>query len=681
MATVTTGPRPSTNDTTGPGDESGRGLLARALRTTSGRRWVATIVAGLLLTVGQSAGPVADGLGRDGLADAAGAIRAVMLVAATVVAGAAIALRAVRDLSIRRIGIEALVTIAAAGAIVVGDLWEAAAVTWLFALGGALEASTVGRTRRALARLLELVPEVARVRRDGAEVEVDPAEVQIGEIVVVRPGDRIPVDGEVVAGAAAVDESTITGESMPVEKSPGSDVNAGTTTSGGRLEIRTTRVAGDTALGRIIRRVEEAQEDKVPAQRAIERFARWYTPAVVALAVATYAATGDVRLALTLLVIGCPGALVISMPISVVAGIGRAARRGILIRGGEHLEKVGKVTAVALDKTGTLTEGRPELVAVEPLVPGVERQDLLRWAAVAEAGSEHPLAVPVLAAAEDAGITLPTSPDGFVAHAGGGVEAVDAGRRVAVGTPELAAALGVAVPTAAVDALEEQRAQGRTTVLVLRDDQVVGLLALADRIRDDAAPAVAALHAMGIEQVVMLTGDAAPVAHAVADAVGIDTVHAAMTPEGKLQAVRDLQAAGHVVAMVGDGVNDAPALATADVGIAMGTAGTPVAIETADVALTTDRLPRLAEALSLSRRTVRVMRQNVAISLVTVALLLAGVLAREVQMAGGMLVHQGSVLLVILNAIRLLRGRTADEVATDPRGARAPRPAVEPEAG
>lgn len=681
MTAATTEPRHSTDDTARPGDEPGRGPLVRAMGTTSGRRWVATLVAGLLLVAGQSAGPVADGLGWGWLADAAGTVRTVALLAATAVAGAAIALRAIRDLSIRRIGIEALVTIAATGAIVIGDLWEAAAVTWLFALGGALEASTVGRTRRALARLLELVPEVARVRRDGVEVEVSPAEVRVGEVVVVRPGDRIPVDGQVVAGAAAVDESTITGESMPVEKASSSEVNAGTTTSGGRLEVRTTRVAGDTALGRIIRRVEEAQEDKVPAQRAIERFARWYTPAVVALAVVAYLVSGDVRLALTLLVIGCPGALVISMPISVVSGIGRAARRGILIRGGEHLEKVGKVTAVALDKTGTLTEGRPELVAVEPLVAGVGPQRLLRWAAIAEAGSEHPLATPVLAAADHAGITVPSSPDGFVAHAGGGVEAIDAGRRVAVGTPELATALGVAVPTAAVEALERQREQGRTAVLVLRDEQIVGLLALADRIRDDAEPAVTALHAMGIEQVVMLTGDAAPVAHAVAETVGIDAVHAGVTPEGKLQAVRDLQATGHVVAMVGDGVNDAPALATADVGIAMGTAGTPVAIETADVALTTDRLPRLAEALQLSRRTVRVMRQNVALSLTTVALLLAGVLAEQVHMAGGMLVHQGSVLLVILNAIRLLRGRPGEEVATSASSARADGPAAIPVRG
>jgi Zn2+/Cd2+-exporting ATPase len=637
--------------------------LPRWLATTAARRWTATAVAGALIAAGQAAGPLADLTGAAGLAGAAPTLRTAALVTATLVAGAAIAVRAARDLRIRRIGIEALVTIAATGAIVIGELWEAAAVTWLFALGGALEASTVGRTRAALSRLLELVPETARVRRRGVEVEIAPADVQPGELVIVRPGDRIPVDGEVVAGAAAVDESTITGESMPVEKATGSPVSAGTIASGGRLEVRAERIGGDTALGRIIHRVEEAQEDQVPAQRAIERFARWYTPGVVALAVVAGLVTRDVRLALTLLVIGCPGALVISMPVAVVAGIGRAARRGILIRGGEHLETVGRVTAVALDKTGTLTEGRPELVAADPLVPGVTAEDLLRWAAVAEAGSEHPLAVPLLAAARANGTEIPATPDGFVAHAGGGVEAdTPDGHRVAVGTPRLLGELGLGVPDPAHDLLERHRDIGRTAVLVVRDGEVVGVLALADRVRDDAAAAVAALRAAGVDHVAMLTGDARAVAVAVAAEVGIDHVHAELSPEDKLAVVEQLRSDGYVVAMVGDGVNDAPALAVADVGIAMGTAGTPVAIETADVALTTDRLPRAAEALSISRRTVRVMRQNVTIALVTVAVLLAGVLAREVHMAGGMLVHQGSVLLVILNAMRLLRGDHAEEV-------------------
>jgi Zn2+/Cd2+-exporting ATPase len=633
------------------------------LADATARRWLATALAAGLIALGQGAGPLADLTDAATLGETAPALRAALLVVATLVAGGAIAARAVRDLRIRRIGIEALVTIAAVGAIAIGEHWEAAAVTWLFALGGALEATTVGRTRAALGRLLELVPEVARVRRDGAEVEVAPDEVRVGEVVIVRPGDRIPVDGEVIAGAAAVDESTITGESMPVEKGPGDHVSAGTTAGGGRLEVRAERIAGETALGRIIRRVEDAQEGQPPAQRAIERFARWYTPGVVALAVAAGLVTGDARLALTLLVIGCPGALVISMPIAAVAGIGRAARRGILVRGGEQLEKVGRVSAIAIDKTGTLTEGRPVLAATVPLLPGVSAEAVLRSAAIAEAGSEHPLAIPIVAAAREHHLEVPTTPRGFVAHAGGGVEAVARdGIRVAVGTPRLAAELGVTLTRAAMAELDRQRGAGRTAVLVMRGGVAIGVLALADRPREDAAEAIVALRAAGLRRIVMLTGDAGPVAHAIAGDIGIEEVRAELSPEDKLLAVRELQADGHVVAMLGDGVNDAPALAAADVGIAMGATGTPVAIETADVALTSDRLPRVAEALTLSRRTIRVMRQNVAIALLTVGVLLAGVLAREVHMAGGMLVHQGSVLLVVLNAMRLLRGAAAAEV-------------------
>jgi Zn2+/Cd2+-exporting ATPase len=646
-------------------ERSGPTLLGRVhLDTVVGRRWAATAAAGSLIAVGQAAAPLAAALDTHALAAAAPMLRAAALVAATVLAGAAIAWRAVRDLRIRRIGIEALVTIAAVGALVIGEVWEAAAVTWLFALGGALETSTVGRTRAALQQLLALVPEVARVRRAGGEVEVAPTEVRLGEVVIVRPGDRIAVDGEVVAGAAAVDESTITGESMPVEKERGDPVSAGTTASGGMLEVRAERIAGETALGHIIARVEEAQEGQAPAQRAIERFARWYTPGVVVLALGGYLLTGDVRLALTLLVIGCPGALVISMPIAVVAGIGRAARRGILIRGGEHLETVARVTALAVDKTGTLTEGLPQLVATVPLAESVTPHDVLRWAATAEAGSEHPLADPILAAARAADLDVAATPRGFVAHAGGGVEAIDDdAARVAVGTPRLARALGIALPDVAAAVLADQRAAGHTAVLVLRGAQVVGILALADRVRADASTAIGALRDVGMRRILMLTGDASPVAQAVASEVGIEEVRAELSPESKLQAVRELQDDGHVVAMLGDGVNDAPALATADVGIAMGTTGSPVAIETADVALTSDRLPRAAEALALSRRTVRVMRQNVTLALLTVGVLLAGVLAREVHMAGGMLVHQGSVLLVILNAMRLLRGSPAEEVS------------------
>ncbi len=623
-----------------------------ALRRLTERRWAAVAASGALIAAAFASRPFARGA------------FAPLLLAATAVAGWRIARQAVSDLRLRRVGIELLVTVAVVGAVVIGELWEAAAVTFLFRLGHTLEVAAVGRTRRALARLFELVPETATVRRRGVEVEVDPSEVAVGETVVVRPGGKVPVDGEVVGGRAAVDEATITGESMPVEKSAGSTVYAGTTTAGGMIEVRATGVGPGTALGRIIRRVEEAQESKARSQRFMERFAAWYTPAVILLAAGAYALTRDVELSLTLLVIGCPGALVISIPVAVVAGIGQSARYGILVKGGEHLEQVGRVTAVAFDKTGTLTAGRPRLTDVVASAEGTTARQVLTWAAVAEAGSEHPFARPILEGAAAEGIEVASGgevdPDAFVAHVAAGVETVHEGRRVAVGTPTLAVELGVEVPASATATLEDIRSRGRTAVLVMRDDEVVGVVGVADEVRPDAAEAVARLRAEGVERVVMLTGDAPAVARAVAGAVGIDDVRAGLTPEDKLQAIRDLRAAGHVVAMVGDGVNDAPALATADVGVAMGVAGTAVAVETADVALMSERLTRLADAVRLSRRTVRVVRQNVALALVTVGALLAGVLAGEVFMAGGMLVHQASVLLVVANAARLLRGRPDD---------------------
>src|SRR5690606_23212209 len=329
-----------------------------------------------------------------------------LMLAATAVAAPEIVVRAFRDLRNKVVGIELLVTIAVTGAVLIGELWEAAAVTFLFALGGALESMTLSRTRNALRELLALAPTTATVLRDGRQVVVDPGEVTTGEVVLVKPGGKVPVDGRVVDGGAAVDESSITGESMPIEKGPGDDVFAGTVVRDGTVTVRTTGAGADTTLARIINRVEEAQEARAPAQRFMERFARWYTPGVVLLAVLAFAVSRDFDPALTLLVIGCPGALVISVRVSVVAGIGRAAKRGVLVKGGEHLERAGKITAVAFDKTGTLTKGRPRLTDVVVLDPALDRRDVLAIAAAAESTSEHPLARPVVAAAEQAGIDV-----------------------------------------------------------------------------------------------------------------------------------------------------------------------------------------------------------------------------------------------------------------------------------
>jgi Cd2+/Zn2+-exporting ATPase len=633
------------------------------------RRQALTVVSGALIVAALVAEHLA---GRPAIAGA-------MMAAAALLAGSDIALRAYQALRGRHVSIELLVTIATAGALVIGEAWEAAAVTFLFMLGAYLEARTLSRTRRALQELLDLAPVTAVVLRDGQQVEVSPGAVLPGESVLIKPGWKVPVDGTVIDGHAAIDESTITGEAMPVEKTAGDRVFAGTVSQGGLLRVQATGVGADTTLARIVRRVEEAQEAQAPTQRFIERFARWYTPTIIALSGVTFLVTRDVELALTLLVIGCPGALVIATPVAVVAGIGRAAQRGILIKGGAFLERAGQISAVALDKTGTVTRGRPQLTDVVALQPAVvpaygmdekedginpggvgargrwtaAQQEVLRWAVIAEAGSEHPLARPILAEATALGET--PHADQFEHVPGRGVRAVYQGHGVAVGTRELMDDLRIAVDPAVREELNRLSTEGKTAMLVALDGAVLGVLAMADVLREGMPEMLARLRQHGVERIVMLTGDDRRTAEAIARAAGISEVAAEQLPDDKLAAIRRLQGEGHVVAMVGDGVNDAPALAAADIGIAMGAAGTDVAIETADIALMTDDLMKIPEAIRLSKATLRVIRQNVGVALLVVAGLLLGVLLGQVQMAGGMFIHELSVLLVIGNGMRLLR--------------------------
>jgi Zn2+/Cd2+-exporting ATPase len=597
--------------------------------------------------------------------------------AAALTAGWDIARRAWNSLRSRYASIELLVTIAFTGALLIGEFWEASAVTFLFILGAYLEARTLSRTRQVLGDLLDLAPAAAVVLRDGRQVTVMPHEVEMGETVLVKPGARLPVDGEVISGYSAVDESAITGEPIPAEKTRGSKAFAGTVNLQGLLQLRATGVGADTTLARIIRRVEEAQEAKAPVQRFIERFARWYTPAIVALSVVVYALSGSLELALTLLVIACPGALVIATPVAIVAGIGRAAKSGILIKGGEYLENAGKISVLAVDKTGTLTRGRPRLTDVIPFSgdegDGGEgwspaQREIVYWAAAAESGSEHPLAQAITRAGEmlEGGEPLPQAGE-VEARPGKGIVAAVNGRQIGVGTPALMAELGLDLPEQAGQALDELRGAGKTGVLLAIDGRVLGALGISDPVRPGAAEMIRQVKKAGVKKVVMLTGDAQRTADAVARQVGVDQVYAGLLPDEKLEVVRRLQAEGQVVAMVGDGINDAPALAAADIGIAMGAAGSGVAIETADLALMADDLLKIPEAIRLSRATSRAIWQNLAIALATVAILLPGVLLGEVHMAGGMLVHQVSVLVVIANGMRLLRlGRPAGERAARP---------------
>ena len=627
--------------------------VRRQWRSPAYRRGAVTLIAGAASLAGVASFLLG---GPAGLTN-------MLWLAAAAVAGGEIALRAFAALRARIISIELLVTIAAVGALFIGEYWESAAVTFLFVLGGYLEARTMARTRSALKDLLALAPSEVTVQRDGGEITVAPHQVMPGETVVVRPGGRIGVDGTILSGRAAIDESAITGEPIPAEKQVDSKVFAGTVSHDGYLQIRAEGVGADTTLARIIQRVEEAQETKAPTQRLIERFASWYTPTIIALAVIAYAMTGNIRLALTLLVIGCPGALVISTPISVIAGIGRAARGGILIKGGEYLEAAGRIHAVAFDKTGTLTEGRPEVMTATPLsgippLPGVDDgaapdERLLHWAALAESGSEHPLGRAIERALPQ-GYTGPSAQH-FETAPGGGISAQWHDRRVEIGRPDWLRERVQDWPGQATSAVEDITARGETLAAVAVDGTVIGLLGFADRVRPEAAAALQALRHAGVKRLVMLTGDHAASARRIAKEVGIDEVHAGLLPEQKLEAIQAIQRESGLTAMVGDGINDAPALAQADIGIAMGVAGTDVAIESADLALMADDLRKIPEAIALARATVNNIRQNVVIAMLTVVGLLVGVFANEVQMAGGMFIHQMSVLVVVVNGMRLLR--------------------------
>lgn len=642
-------------------------------------RWRVPAVAGALIAASFAVAALASTLPR-----AATSVADALMIAAAVVAGAPIVLRAWRALRARAIGIDLLVAIASIGAVIIGEYWEAAAVTTLFAVGSALEAATLNRTRAALAALVDVAPTRAVVLRDGEQVEVPATAVAVGETVLVKHGAKVPVDGEVVGGSGSIDEAAITGESLPVEKAAGDRVYAGTVSHGGFLQIRATGVGADTTLARIIHRVEEAQDAKSKTQRFMDRFSAWYTPAIVVVAVVMGALTGKVELALTLLVVSCPGALVISIPVSIVAGVGRAARDGILIKGGEFLEAAARIDALAVDKTGTLTRGKPVVTDVIVLADHLTERDVLGWAARAEVASQHPLARPVIEAAEAAGMApLPSMalPEVTETIPGKGVMAISQGHTVLVGNRALLCMFWsqrvADERPAALDDAETAAAQlakaGRTPMIVAVDGAVIGVIAVADAVRADTPAFVAAMRSAGVKRIVMLTGDVTAVAEGVAAQAGIDEVRSGLLPEGKLEAVRELRARGHTVAMLGDGVNDAPALATADVGVALGAIGSAVAIETADIALLHDDLMKLPHAMTIARRTVRVMRQNIAIALVTVGLLVAGVLAGGVTMAAGMLAHEASVLVVVVNAMRLLRrvpARAAAPPSTRPTATR-----------
>ena len=555
-----------------------------------------------------------------------------------------------------------LMVVAVVGAVAIGQWLEAATVAFLFALSLALEAWSVGRARRAVAALLALTPPGARLLHpDGREEIVPPEQVPVGGRFRVRPGDRLPLDGKVVDGAGSVDQSPITGESVPVPKAPGDEVFAGTINGEGSLTVESTKPVSDTTLARITRMVGEAQSRRAPSEQWVETFARYYTPAVMALALVVLfvpplllgGAWGEwLYRALVLLVIACPCALVISTPVSIVAALAAAAKNGVLIKGGVYVEAPARLKAVAMDKTGTLTLGKPEVVEVVPM-NGHTAAELLERAAALEAQSSHPLARAVLAHAKAKGVIAPPAED-FRTLPGKGAAGRVRGTEYWLGSHRYLEERGQETPDVH-DRLEALSAAGRAVVVVGNDRHVCGFLALADTVRPEARQAVSDLRAAGVEHVVMLTGDNRGTAEAVARQTGVDEVYAELLPADKVAKVEALVARCGAVAMIGDGVNDAPAMARATVGLAMGAIGTDAAIETADIALMSDDLSKFPWLVRHSGRALGVIRQNIAFSLGVKAMFVVLTLAGYSSMWAAVAADSGATLLVVANALRLLR--------------------------
>ncbi|MFH1553428.1 cadmium-translocating P-type ATPase [Xanthobacter autotrophicus] len=554
-----------------------------------------------------------------------------------------------------------LMVIAVVGAIGIGAWFEAATVSFFFALALALEAWSLGRARRAVAALMELAPASARVRlEDGTERDVPAAEVRVGSHIIIRPGDKVPLDGRVAAGESEINQAPITGESVPVFKSEGDEVFAGTINGEGALDVVTTKAASDTTLAQIIRMVGSAQSRRAPSEQWVEKFARVYTPVVMVLAIAIFLIpplllgggweTWFYR-ALVLLVIACPCALVISTPVTIVAALAGAAKQGVLVKGGVHLETPARLKAIAMDKTGTLTEGRPQVVEVVPIGDRSEG-DLLRLAAALEARSEHPIARAILARAIEAGIAAQPA-EAVQAITGRGMTGRASGRDVWLGSRRYLDERAIGSP-AILERADALSGAGRTIVAVGDAQEVWGLIAVADAVRAEAKDIVTALHRAGVEKVVMLTGDNRATAEAIAKQTGIDEVRAELLPGDKVAAVEDLVRRYGSVAMVGDGVNDAPAMGRANLGIAMGAMGSDAAIETADVALMSDDLSRLPWLVRHSRATLSVIRQNIAFSIAVKLLFTVLTVIGFASLWGAIAADVGASLLVVLNGLRLL---------------------------
>ncbi len=587
---------------------------------------------------------------------------------------------AIDSLKLRRFEIDTLMLVAAAGAALLGEFAEGALLLFLFSLGHALEHYAMGRAKKAIEALAELAPQTAVVRRGSATEEVPVEALVVGDIVVVKPNERLPADGFVIEGTSSVNQAPVTGESVPVDKQPVEDaaaaaaaadsvastsrIFAGTINGSGALAIQVTRLASDTTLAKVVKLVSEAETQKSPTQRFTDRFERIFVPVVLGLVVLLLFAwvvidepfSASFYRAMAVLVAASPCALAIATPSAVLSGVARAARGGVLVKGGGPLENLGALSAIAFDKTGTLTEGRPRVTDVVAAADATE-QELLQTAVAVEALSDHPLAAAIVRDGTERLKGPAAKATDLKSITGRGVEAVVDGQTVHIGRDELfAEAGGEPLPDAVKASADELRSQGRTIMIVRQGARYLGVIGLMDTPRSAAPATTARLRELGITRMIMLSGDATPVAKAVAASVGIEDAWGDLMPEDKVEAIKKLRAAEGKVAMVGDGVNDAPALATATVGIAMGAAGSDVALETADVALMADDLSKLPFAVDLSRRTRRIIRQNVFVSMGVVAVLLPATIL-GLGIGPAVIAHEGSTLIVVFNALRLLAFR------------------------
>ena len=620
----------------------------------AGIEWRWRLMVGCAVAIGAGLGLQAAGRALDA---------AVCFTIAAVVGGSYPARRAAVAVRSRTLDINTLMVVAVSGALLLGQWFEAASVVFLFAVAQWLEVRTLERARQAIRSLIDLAPREAVVKRAGVEHRVPVDDVRVGDEILIRPGDKMPLDGVVVSGQSEVNEAPLTGESVPVDRLPGDEVFAGTINGHGALDVRVTRLVRDTRVARIIHLVEAAQASRAPVQSFVDRFARIYTPAVLVVALAVglipplfWAAepAAWIYRALVLLVIACPCALVISTPVSIVSALSAAARNGVLIKGGAHLERLAAVRVVAFDKTGTLTTGEFRVAEVLPIGP-VPARDLLGYAAAVESRAEHPVAAAVMAHARAVEVAVP-SVTRFVSLPGMGAEGEVGGAQVVIGNDRLFETRGIAVPLDA-PGLSTARADGKLVVLVAVNRVCLGAISLEDRPRPTAREAIGLLREQNVRWVVMLTGDHTATAARVAAELGLDEHHAELLPEQKHALIASLRSRFGPVLMVGDGINDAPALAAADVGIAMGAAGSDTALETADVALMSGELLRLPYALRLAKATLRNVRMNVAISLALKAAFLVMAAGGVATLWMAVLADTGASVLVVGNALRLLRAR------------------------